>query len=159
MKTNSRFGQNRSGFGQRKPQSSSVMAKFKYVGVESPLKLAQVGNIVTGDVFMVNTELAEGLARHGGDDFVRVADDAQVTGPRDAGGVTLEAAEKLLAAGKAEIDAKASAAADAEASAAAAKAAIVETQPHPAATEEPHPAAVQEPAPAPVVEKKPAKAK
>lgn len=58
------------------------MPKFRYTGPE-PQKLAQVGDIVPGEVIEVSADLAKGLRTHGGDQFVPVKDDAKV-GPPEA---------------------------------------------------------------------------
>lgn len=56
------------------------MPKFRYTGQE-PQKLAQVGDIVPGEVIEVSDELAKGLKTHGADQFEPVKSDTKVGPP------------------------------------------------------------------------------
>ena len=58
------------------------MPKFRYTG-KDPVKLAQVGDIVPGEVIEVSDDLAKGLKVHGADEFTPVKSDTKVGPPED----------------------------------------------------------------------------
>jgi hypothetical protein len=70
-----------------KPKAVLTMVKVKYLGA-TPVNLAQIGWMQTGDVFETTVDMLEDLEANTEGEYVQAPADAKLTAPRNAAGKT-----------------------------------------------------------------------